>query len=119
MLIEHDARRLERKPGRSARVGESLPRRQRAMKPAMSAEKRVAVFSDLGRRLSAARTQRDAAQILMDAADALFGWDACTFDLCSPDEKTVVPVLYVDSIKGVRAEVSPERLTGKPGPHSQ
>ena len=49
-----------------------------------ASEKRAAAFSNLGRRLSAARTPKEAARIIVDTADELFGWDACTFDLYSP-----------------------------------
>ena len=48
------------------------------------ADKRAMVFSDLGQRLSAARTPKEAAQAIMGAADLLFGWDACLFGLCVP-----------------------------------
>jgi len=49
------------------------------------AEQRAAVFSNLGRRLSAARAPKEAAQIILDAADALWQWDASVLDLCSGD----------------------------------
>ena len=70
------------------------------------AERRARAFSNLGRRLSAVRTPQEAAQILMDTADELFGWDACTFDLCSEDPAQINTVLYVDTVDGHRIDVS-------------
>src|SRR5437867_8297039 len=74
------------------------------------AEKRLKAFANLGRRLSAARSPHEAAQILMDTADELFGWDACTFDLCSPDQDRISAVLYIDTIGGRRVDVSAQRV---------
>ncbi len=69
------------------------------------AEARAQIFSELGRRLSAVRTPKEAGQSILDAADRLFGWDACLFDLCSPDLKTVTTVISVDTIQGERVEL--------------
>jgi len=69
-----------------------------------SSETRAAVFSDLGRSLSAIRTPREAATILVNAADALFDWDACVFDLISPDQKAQ-PILRMDTLDGQRVEI--------------
>jgi len=41
-------------------------------------EQRAAVVCNLGQRLSAARTPREAARLIQDAADTLWQWDACT-----------------------------------------
>lgn len=68
-------------------------------------EKRAVVFSDLGRRLSSARTAKEAALAIVDAADALFGWDSCLFGLCSPDKFKLATVLAVDTVNGQRTEV--------------
>ena len=85
------------------------------MKHKSSSQKNIAAaFSDLGRRLSAARTPREAASILMDTAHELFGWDACTFDLFSADQKTVNTVLYMDTIDGKRVDVSRQCVGTRP-----
>ena len=89
-----------------------LPRRS-------PAEKWAATFSNLGRRLSAARTQPEAARILMDTADELFGWDACTFTLCSPDQKASSTVLYIDTIKGKRVDVSAQCVDTRLSPYTR
>jgi signal transduction histidine kinase len=65
---------------------------------------RVRLFSDLGRGLSAARTPREAAQIIAVAADQLFGWDACTFDLAVDNRNQVQTVFSADVIGGCRTE---------------
>src|SRR2546426_11294389 len=83
-----------------------LLEQQRGVREKISNEKRVAAFSDLGWRLSAARSPREAAQILMDTADELFGWDACTFDLYSAEAGTGRTVVFVDTVDGKRGGVS-------------
>ena len=62
-------------------------------------EKRAIAFSNLGKQLSAARTQKEAAAIMLEAADALFLWDACLFDLLAADQKTIRTVICMDTIR--------------------
>jgi PAS domain S-box-containing protein len=81
------------------------------------AENQAAVFTNLGQRLSLARTQQEAARIIVDAADALFGWDACTFDMVSPTDGSLTMVLGLDLINGERKEVP--LINTKPGPISR
>jgi hypothetical protein len=50
-----------------AALAAGLPKRKRA-------EQHAAVFSNLGHRLSAVRTPKEAAQIILEAADALCQW---------------------------------------------
>ncbi len=68
------------------------------------AEVRVAAFSELGQRLSAAKTAREAAEIIVAVADQLLGWDACSFALYSPAEKLMHHVLNRDTVDGRRIE---------------
>jgi len=91
------------------------PQQQPPVKKSVSPEKRIAAFSDLGWRLTAALSQREAAQILMETADQLFGWDACTFDLYFPEQDSLSTVLYIDTIEGQRRDVSSQCLSTKPG----
>ena len=77
------------------------------------AEKRASAFLNLGRHLSAARTPRKAAAIMLEAADALFQWDACLFDLLGADQKTVNTVICIDTINGRRTEIASGALCGK------
>src|SRR5213082_1601689 len=93
-----------RRRGRSAPALQ-LPKR-RAVRQSISSEKRAEAFSELGWRLTAALSHGEAAQILMDTADELFGWDACTFDLYSAENSSLTTVLYIDTIEGRRRDVS-------------
>ncbi|HWI56340.1 MAG TPA: MASE1 domain-containing protein [Bacillota bacterium] len=70
------------------------------------AERQLAALSDLGRRLSAASTPREAAQILARTADDLFGWDAVVLDLLSADGATLDTVFCVDTFQGRRSEAA-------------
>ncbi len=80
------------------------------------AEQREAVFSNLGQRLSAARTPREAAQSILEAADLLWQWDACVLELCSAEGKGATTVLCIDTINGRRAELSAEAVPAHLGP---
>jgi PAS domain S-box-containing protein len=71
------------------------------------AELRIEAFSNLGKRLSAAKTAREAAGIISEVADELLGWDACLFSLLSPDRDLLDHVLELDTIEGRRVESSP------------
>ncbi|MBI2949933.1 MAG: PAS domain S-box protein [Verrucomicrobia bacterium] len=84
---------------------------------AKNSEIRMAAFSALGQRLSLATKPRDAASIIAEVADSLFGWDACTVDLYDADKDEVFPLLNVDILNGQRTPVEPARVgtpaTGK------
>ncbi len=82
-------------------------------------EDRAQAFSNLGRRLSATRTAREAAQIVAEAADTLCGWDACLLDLCAPGEVAVTTVFCVDTINGRRKEIIPESISPNVSPMAQ
>jgi signal transduction histidine kinase len=102
--------------GKPGKKSPSVPALKRTpAKPDIPVEKRVAAFSNLGWRLTAAISQREAAQILMNTADELFGWDACTFDLYSPAQDSTTTVLYIDTIDGMRRDVSAQCLDTTPG----
>ncbi len=70
-------------------------------------EARVAAFSHLGQQLSAARSAREAGDIIVAAADQLLGWDACSFALYSSTEKIIHRVLSLDTVDGRRIEKAP------------
>ncbi|EEF60910.1 PAS domain S-box protein [Pedosphaera parvula] len=78
------------------------------------AEFRGAVFSVLGQRLSAARTPRDAARTILDAADQLIGWDGCFLDSYSSEQDVINSVLAMDLMNGLRTEVAPSGDGGEP-----
>jgi len=70
------------------------------------ADQRAAAFSLLGQRLSAVRTPKAAAQIILEAADTFWQWDAGRLDLCSPDPALVNPVICIETIGGRRTELA-------------
>ena len=80
------------------------------------AEQRAASFSVLGRRLSAARTPEQAAQIIADTADALLGWDVCSFHLCSPSQDRLNTILRIDRIGSAAASDRPPAETASSQP---
>lgn len=65
----------------------------------------AAALSELGQRLSAAATREQAARIIVDLADRLFGWDACYLDLYSVEKRTLEVVLNIDTVNGVKTDV--------------
>ena len=70
----------------------------------------------LGRGLNEAVTARCVAEIILDAADALLGWDAASLDLYSPEIDTADCLLAMDLMDGRRAEVTPSKMGGVPSP---
>jgi len=79
-------------------------------------EKQNAAFAHLGYRLSAAGTREQAAQIIMDIASELFGWDAGYVHLYSESDDQLIPVLTVDTLDGRRTPVQPTSFTPDPSP---
>ncbi len=77
---------------------------------------RLSAFSALGHRLSAAQTAKEAAQIIVDVADQLLGWDACWLDLYSPAEDRLTHVLNTDTVDGRRVEFTPKYNHQPPAP---
>ncbi|HVV00836.1 MAG TPA: ATP-binding protein, partial [Verrucomicrobiae bacterium] len=82
------------------------------------AENHSLTFSMLGRKLSAARSSKEAAAIMFEAADALFRWDSAVFELLMPGTDKAITILCVDTIQGQRREVlfdNPLRSLGTEG----
>jgi PAS domain S-box-containing protein len=71
------------------------------------AESRVSALASLGQQLSAAKTAKEAAGIIMDVADQLIGWDACMCDWYSAAEGLMWPLLNMDLVEGRRTECNP------------
>lgn len=89
---------------------------ERGHKKNASAESRLRAFSNLGHRLSSARTQREAIKIILDAADQFIGWDACTFDSYTAKDDIVRGVIVVDRMAHERREFQPLVRFRKPTP---
>jgi PAS domain S-box-containing protein len=83
------------------------------------AELSALAMSKLGQSLVSATTLNEAARVLLDVANELFGWDACAFYLFSPETDRVHQVLYMDTIDGQRVEVKPPTPDGQPGPSNR
>ena len=74
------------------------------------------VLASLGSRLSAAKSQLEAARVIADAASVLCGWDAFSLDLYDAELDVIHPVLMVDEIKGKKTETIPEYESRSPSP---
>ncbi|MBI2428255.1 MAG: PAS domain S-box protein [Ignavibacteriales bacterium] len=70
-------------------------------------ERRNELISNLGYQLSSVETSEQAAEIVVDVADKLFGWDCCTIDLYSEETNTVNSVWNADIIDGKRMQIPP------------
>lgn len=73
-------------------------------------------LSELGRRLSAAATPKDAAMIIFEVADRLIGWDCALCDMYSPETHLTSHVLNIDLIDGRRVECQPQFTQLPPSP---
>ncbi len=79
---------------------------QREIALSEQARLRSIALSELGFRLSAARTPDEAARIIVDVALSLLGWDACCLALCRPGIEELTTVLSIDTLKGQRVDVT-------------
>lgn len=79
------------------------------------AERLNAAFLTLEARLNAVSTVEQAANIVVEVADTLSGWDACLVGLCSAKHDTWELVLRMDTIGGRKVRV-PWDGPGPPGP---
>jgi two-component system cell cycle sensor histidine kinase/response regulator CckA len=79
------------------------------------AEHRLAVLAELGRKLNAVTEPLQAAELIRDAAEKLFRWDAFVLDLLTPGRQRMVPLLSVDTHDGKRVVVN---AAGEPHPIS-
>jgi PAS domain S-box-containing protein len=73
--------------------------------------KLATALAHLGQKLAGAREPRDAARAILGTAEALFGWDACSLSLVSPDLGQLQTVLELDSVKGELPNASPTPKT--------
>jgi PAS domain S-box-containing protein len=73
-----------------------------------------AAFANLARKLSGCRTTLEAAAIIAETAQNLFGWDACNLDLYDSKHDLIFPLLNIDTIKGKKSDVTPLISAAKP-----
>ncbi|MCD6384549.1 PAS domain S-box protein [Candidatus Sumerlaeota bacterium] len=76
------------------------------------AEERSKAFAELGQRLNGAKSQKEAAKVIVDTAEHLLGWDACFVSHYIPEVHAVYSVLNIDTIDGKKIEFPPV-LSGK------
>ncbi len=79
-------------------------------------ESRTAIFAGLGHQLAAAAHPGEAAEIIMNTASELFGWDAGYLHLYLPGEDLIMPVLTVDTVGGKRTRLMTTAFTLDPTP---
>lgn len=77
-------------------------------------ETTLAALSKLGQSLSAASTPLDAARVIGNIADELFGWDAFSLDLYYADTNQIQTVLDVDTIQNEKRDMPPAYTGGQP-----
>src|SRR6266404_3779595 len=68
-------------------------------------------FADLAQTLSSTHSTPAAARVIVDVADRLLGWDACTLSLYCAESGTTEPLLIIDTIEGGRIDVTHARVT--------
>lgn len=82
-------------------------------------ERHLAVLSGLGQRLNSAASAGEAAEIITQVADELFGWDAATLDLYSEESQLMASVLSVDTISGKKTPCEPTYNESQPSPNAE
>ena len=77
--------------------------------------RRLTSFGRLAVRLGEQTTRQEAGQQIADIANDLIGWDACFFDLYDAQAGTILEMINVDIINGVKTEVKGHHTSGPPG----
>jgi diguanylate cyclase (GGDEF)-like protein/PAS domain S-box-containing protein len=81
-----------------------------------AAEEQIQAFANLAQRLNSVTTPREAAGIVLEAADELLGWQCAYLDLYSAERDRLHSVLNLDEVQGRRVEVPPVGGDEQPGP---
>ena len=82
-------------------------------------ERQLAALVTLGRRLGGAATAAEAARIIVETADDLFGWDACWLHLYDKVMDRFRSVLNMDVVDGRRENVPPTYADRPPSPFAR
>ena len=83
------------------------------------AEITAVAFAKLGNDLNSATSPQEAARIIGETADALFGWDCYFVQKYLEAEDSITPIFYVDTIDGQRvtyAQPTKKNLTDRQTP---
>ncbi len=104
-VLKHWPERLIPAVKRALKEAEERKSRLRMETALVRREKLFRALSTLGLKLSSVISPEEAAKVIVETADDLFGWDACTLNLYSPDEDKIFPVLSIDTIRGQKLEI--------------
>jgi two-component system cell cycle sensor histidine kinase/response regulator CckA len=104
--VLHD---VQGKPVRATGTCQDITERKRS-------ERQLAAFATLGRRLGGATTATEAARIIVETADGLFGWDACWLHMYDRILDRSSSVLNIDIVDGRRQDVPPAYADIAPSP---
>lgn len=85
----------------------------------VQAQARSEAFARLGERLGAAATPLAAAEIILETAGQLLGWDASFLQIYSHETGRLTPVLAYDKQEGVLAEATQTFYLTQPSPMMQ
>ncbi len=98
--------RIQLSNGTSIGIGKDITQQRRL-------EHLSAASTALAHGLSGARSPLEAARLIVQTADELFGWDSCTLDLYDGEKDALLPILNIDTIGGERQDIT-SFLTGQP-----
>jgi PAS domain S-box-containing protein len=76
------------------------------------AEHLNAATVELSHGLSGVRTPQEAATLIVEVVDRLFGWDSCSLQLYDAESDVIQPILSIDTFDGERRSVTPSHLVG-------
>jgi PAS domain S-box-containing protein len=72
------------------------------------------VLIQLGEKLSSSRTREEAAKVILDAADEIYGFDACVLDFYSEEKDRTYTVVKFDTVEGKRIDFPPNKNGEEP-----
>ncbi|MFM8471510.1 MAG: response regulator [Limisphaerales bacterium] len=106
----------QRVTARTAELAASNEQLRREVAECQQAQARSEAFARLGERLSTATTPRAAAEVILETARQLLGWDACFLQLYSAATDRLTPVLAFDTRAETDAEVTDTFRLLRPSP---
>jgi len=82
-------------------------------------ELQASVLSRLGRALNSASSAKEAGNVIVEAADELFGWDAATLDLYDEQTDIIASIITIDTFDGQRKVCQPASHWVRPSPRAR
>ena len=98
---------------RTAEKDQAIERLTAEIRVRQQAQARSEAFARLGEKLAAVGTPRAAAEVILETARQLLGWDACFLQLSSRPDHTLVPLLAYDTVDGHVVDVTPPLVPGR------